>query len=242
MCVAVTHCSPQHYLIHSYDEVSLAHLGLKAAHRYAVVAPALPHAQHMPSHIFLALGMWDEEMESNRRAMAAALEQDRVFYRNVTQGGKDPISEEFAHALSFLSFGLMQQAKDADAKALLDEMVIDKKGKKYAITDETVANALTSIAIRYSIERNRWEELERFELMPSYFPWSNYTWTNLFKHYARTMSFLQRGLIAQAKEQLANRLQPAWQAWHSSAQYSMEMEDWRSPLVRMLPSRPSPCC
>src|SRR2546428_10249199 len=61
-----------HYLIHTNDVPQLAEHGLYAARRYAEIAPDVPHAQHMPSHIFTRLGMWDDDIASNTRSAAAA--------------------------------------------------------------------------------------------------------------------------------------------------------------------------
>jgi hypothetical protein len=60
-----------HYLIHSYDKPQLAELGLPAARRYAKIAPAAPHALHMPSHIFARLGLWQDDIDSNLASIAA---------------------------------------------------------------------------------------------------------------------------------------------------------------------------
>jgi hypothetical protein len=66
------HPAVAHYLIHSYDSPPLAPLGLAAARRYARLAPAAPHAQHIPAHIFTRLGYWQESVDANRRSLAAA--------------------------------------------------------------------------------------------------------------------------------------------------------------------------
>ena len=65
------HPGVAHYLIHAYDRPQLAELGLPAARRYAQVAPAAPHALHMPSHIFARVGMWQDDINSNLASVAA---------------------------------------------------------------------------------------------------------------------------------------------------------------------------
>jgi tetratricopeptide (TPR) repeat protein len=74
------HPGVAHYLIHSFDYPSLADLALPAARRYAGIAPASPHAQHMPSHIFVRLGLWDEAILSNKasEALRALLQKRRA--------------------------------------------------------------------------------------------------------------------------------------------------------------------
>jgi len=94
-----------HYLIHAYDDPIHAPLGLRAARRYANVASSAPHALHMPSHIFLQLGMWDETTRSNEAAYALSKEW------------KQPDM----HSLHWLQYSYLQQHRYADAKRLLDE-------------------------------------------------------------------------------------------------------------------------
>ena len=189
----------------------------------------------MPSHTFVDLGMWEEAIESNKRSMEAALAYDRILYKNdSTVGSRDPISEEFAHALSFLSFAQMQLARDGEVRTSLETFIFDKEGKKYAIDDGTVADALASIALRYYIERDDWAPLESFQLMPSYFPWATFPWANLFTSYARTMSYLQRKMLSQANDALHKELNAAWEAWTSSSKFSVTPEDWKAPLVHSL--------
>lgn len=97
------HPGALHYLIHAYDDPVHAPLGLRAARRYGKVAPAASHAQHMPSHIFFALGMWDDAIEANVAALATA--------RSQGQGGY--------HALEWLAYAYLQQDRQADAAKLI---------------------------------------------------------------------------------------------------------------------------
>ena len=69
-----------HYLIHSYDTPKLASKGLEAAYRYGQVAPDVPHALHMPSHIFERLGLWYDSLSSNVRALKAAIKYSQALY------------------------------------------------------------------------------------------------------------------------------------------------------------------
>ncbi len=100
------HPGALHYLIHAYDEAVHAPLGLRAARRYAEVASAAPHALHMPSHIFLALGLWDAVEASNRDAVEAAEERGGPNY----------------HSLFWLQYALLQQGRAAEAAELLEEV------------------------------------------------------------------------------------------------------------------------
>jgi tetratricopeptide (TPR) repeat protein len=100
------HPGALHYAIHAYDDPIHAPLGLRAARRYAKVAPAAPHALHMPSHIFFALGMWDEAAQSNEAAWRAA--------QHTT-----PIDAGGYHALWWLQYAYLQQGRYADARQVL---------------------------------------------------------------------------------------------------------------------------
>ncbi|TMG78535.1 MAG: hypothetical protein E6H75_03470, partial [Betaproteobacteria bacterium] len=94
------HPGVSHYLIHAYDYPPLAEKGLPAARRYAGIAPAAPHARHMPSHIYSMVGLWEDSIASN----ASALE----------------ILPDYHHATDFTVYAHLQLAQDAKAKALVD--------------------------------------------------------------------------------------------------------------------------
>ncbi|HVR10980.1 MAG TPA: hypothetical protein VMW75_23255, partial [Thermoanaerobaculia bacterium] len=111
------HPGAVHYLIHSYDDPVHAPLGLRAARVYARIAPAAAHALHMPSHIFLALGMWDEVAASNEASWAASEERRRRL--------RLPLEERGYHALSWLAYAYLQQGRLRDARRLLAEMAAD---------------------------------------------------------------------------------------------------------------------
>jgi hypothetical protein len=98
-----------HYIIHANDSPQLAALGLDAARRYAQIAPSAPHAQHMPSHIFVRLGLWDETIAANQRSLDAGIEYAR------TQGLRGVSYEQF-HALDYMVYGYLQEGRDSAAR------------------------------------------------------------------------------------------------------------------------------
>src|ERR1043165_1604185 len=105
------HPGAAHYLIHACDNPELAKLALPAALRYAEIAPASPHALHMPSHIFARLGMWQEDIKSNLAALAAARQKSAT-----------PIgAENQIHSIHFLEYAYLQLGDYAKAHAMLDE-------------------------------------------------------------------------------------------------------------------------
>ena len=97
-----------HYVIHATDSPALARLGVSAARRYARIAPAAPHAQHMPSHIFVRLGLWDETIASNWKAYQAGVGFLRASGRTTT-------GPEEAHALDYAVYGYLQGGRDSAA-------------------------------------------------------------------------------------------------------------------------------
>jgi hypothetical protein len=106
-----------HYLIHTYDYAELAEKGLPFARVYGRIAPSVPHALHMPSHIFSRLGLWKEMVESNRASYLVA----RGELKQSTLGGLGTIDVDALHAMDYLVFGYLQQAQDKAAKQIIDE-------------------------------------------------------------------------------------------------------------------------
>src|SRR5437879_10812470 len=128
------HPGVSHYLIHAYDYPPLADKGILAARRYAGIAPAAPHARHMPSHIYSMVGLWEDSIASN----ASALE----------------ILPDYHHATDFTVYAQLQLTQDAKAKALVDAIVALPK-RDYPILANYTAVAV--IPARYMIERADWK-------------------------------------------------------------------------------------
>src|SRR6185436_14431897 len=98
-----------HYIIHAYDSPPLAQLALPAARRYARIAAAVPHAQHMPSHIFTRLGLWEESIQSNEASVAAARDYAQKTRMN-------SVWDEQVHAMDYLMYAALQCGQDAKAR------------------------------------------------------------------------------------------------------------------------------
>ncbi len=111
------HPGAAHYLIHATDDPVHAPLGLRAAYAYAEIAPAAGHARHMPSHIFLALGMWAETVTSNQSSW------DAVAARVKAEGWA--VERNNYHALLWGHYGLLQQGRVREAEAFLTRMAAD---------------------------------------------------------------------------------------------------------------------
>jgi hypothetical protein len=134
------HPGAAHYLIHAYDNPEMARTGLTAARAYAQIAPAAPHALHMPSHIFTLLGLWENSIQSNQAARRAADEQ------------KD-IGEEL-HAMDYLEYAYLQAGQYEPARKLLDEV---NAMAKLQMADFKVGYAATAMPVRYAVERGDWK-------------------------------------------------------------------------------------
>jgi tetratricopeptide (TPR) repeat protein len=106
------HPGAAHYLIHAYDDPAVAAQGLEVARVYAQIAPDAQHALHMPSHIFVQVGLWDDVVDSNERAWAAS----RAW---VEQRAASPVELDF-HSLEWLQHGYLQQGRFRAARALID--------------------------------------------------------------------------------------------------------------------------
>jgi hypothetical protein len=149
------HPGVAHYLIHSFDYPALADLALPAARRYAGIAPDSAHAQHMPSHIFTRLGLWDESISSNRAAEAAAIAWGKT-------SGMSGAWDQQLHAMDYLTYAYLQTGRDAAAEKVFNELIAING----ANPTPTTAYAVTSIPARILLEQRRWSDAARFE-MPS---------------------------------------------------------------------------
>jgi Tfp pilus assembly protein PilF len=148
------HPGVAHYLIHSFDYPPLAQLALPAARRYASIAPDSAHAQHMPSHIFTRLGLWEESIRSNIASEAAA----RAYAKAQGMPGS---WDQRLHAMDYLAYAYLQTGRDSEVRQVLNDL--------NAITHadpptRTVAYAVTAIPARIALERRKWAEAASLEL------------------------------------------------------------------------------
>jgi tetratricopeptide (TPR) repeat protein len=139
------HPGALHYLIHSYDDPDHATLALDAANAYSKVAPDASHALHMPSHIYVAMGMWDEVIASNVNSYQASLNRmERKKLDNDARG---------YHAYHWLEYGLLQKGKFEDAKKMVLEMqkfVSEKPSRRARVH-------LVFLKGTYLVESDEWD-------------------------------------------------------------------------------------
>ena len=176
------HPGVAHYLIHSYDYPPIAEHGLSAARRYASIAPSASHALHMPGHIFTRRGLWDESIETNLRSVAAA------------QSHFDSL-----HALDYLEYAYLQEARDGDAKGVRDQInAIAKVSPEHFVT----AYALAAIPSRYALERGRWADAANVSPQPTEraFPWEKFPQSLAVMVYARALGAARSGDAPSARK------------------------------------------
>lgn len=139
------HPGAVHYMIHAYDDPEHAFLGLRAARTYGKIASAAPHAQHMPSHIFMALGMWDEVITANETSWAAS-EQRRK------QKGLG-VGERSYHTLYWLMYAYLQQGRIDDAKRLLDMVREDDT----QVDSRYIKGSFSAMRATFIVESQQWD-------------------------------------------------------------------------------------
>jgi tetratricopeptide (TPR) repeat protein len=142
------HPGVAHYLIHSYDKPQLAELGIPAARRYAQVAPAAPHALHMPSHIFARVGLWQDDIKSNLASVAATRKTAAIH-----MGGE---GHQF-HAMDYLFYAYLQSGREADARALMNEVkAMPEMHDMYGIGFDPHLAAEAHFAALFPLEMRDW--------------------------------------------------------------------------------------
>jgi len=170
------HPGVTHYLIHAYDFAPLAERGIPAARRYAGIAPAVPHARHMPSHIYSMVGLWEESIASN----ASALE----------------IQPDYYHASDFSVYAFLQLAQDAKARAMIDKSLAtaDRGDRPITFGNFTAKAAMPA---RYVLERGDWAGAAALPLTPSQYPMAD----SLIR-FTRGLGMARSGDIAGAKAEI----------------------------------------
>ncbi|RCL64420.1 MAG: hypothetical protein DBW79_07270 [Cryomorphaceae bacterium] len=182
-----------HYIIHNYDSPELAHMALTTARKYAVIAPSSAHAQHMPSHIFTRLGLWNESIKSNIDSADSA-----VCYAESVNPNANWVSE--IHALDYLVYAYLQLGDNAKAQAEMNKM----KNIKEVFPADHFASAYALIAVpsRLAIENKNWELATQLELPKTKLDWDKAHWPKAMLHFSRALGFSNTGNSAAAEKEL----------------------------------------
>jgi tetratricopeptide (TPR) repeat protein len=175
------HPGVTHYLIHLYDYPQTAAKGLVAADRYASVAPAAPHAQHMPSHIYTRVGYWKQSIDSNIASVKAAKAEKSVG--------------NYLHAQDYMVYAHLQLGQDSQARTVMDDMM---KNIDFNAAVAGVDYALAASPARYAIERGDWKGASQLSVRPSTF---NYVMA--ISHFARALGAARSGSPEDAKADIA---------------------------------------
>ncbi len=142
-----------HYVIHSADSPRLAPLGLAAARRYADIAPAAPHAQHMPSHIFVRLGLWEETVAANWKSYNSGVAHAKATGPWTTTG-------EGLHALDYAVYGYLQRGQDSAARAAV---AVAQAARVSPATNVLIGHYnRTAMAARIALEQGDWAAAAAF--------------------------------------------------------------------------------
>ena len=187
---APLHPAGYHYLIHAYDNPPLAKRALEVSRGYGEIAPDIPHALHMPTHIFVRLGLWDDVIQWNHRSAKAALNQPVSGMTSL----------HYAHAIDYLVYGYLQKGEEYEAEQVLEELNgVDNFQDSFAS-----AYAIAAAQARISLERSNWKKAAVLPVRTHQsFPWDNYPWFEAITYFSRGIGAARSGDITAAKESLS---------------------------------------
>jgi len=185
------HPGVTHYLIHSYDFPALADRGVAAANKYAKIAPAAPHAQHMPSHIYSMVGMWEASIASNLASLAVAKEY-------AEKSKLDGVLAGVPHAYDFMQYAYLQLGQDTKAKALIEESAAIQK----VVGPQLVRMGQAAVPARYMLERQDWQGAAQLKPLGLAIPSAE-----AVTHFARALGAARSGDVAAAQADVAKLIE-----------------------------------
>ncbi len=158
------HPGAQHYKIHAYDFPLLADRALEICDAYGGIAPDVPHALHMPTHIYTRRGLWEKSIEFNLRSAAAAR---KLAEAAGALNGHQP------HALDYLAYAYLQRGQYREAERVRDE-ILSLVGPYTAAQRMQMAFAFAAVPARCALERQQWSAAAQLPLhQPAAFDWSD---------------------------------------------------------------------
>jgi tetratricopeptide (TPR) repeat protein len=167
-----------HYIIHNYDNPVLANRGLETARRYAKIAPSSSHAQHMPSHIFTRLGIWEESIQSNIQSAESARCYKQAL--NINDGFFEEI-----HALDYLVYAYLQQGDNASAEE--EYNAISEITSVHPLNVTAVMYPLAAIPARLALENKNWIRAANLQLQETGLDWEQFPWQKAMHHFTRAL-------------------------------------------------------
>lgn len=185
-----------HYIIHNYDYPELAELALPTARMYAQIAPASAHAQHMPSHIFTRLGLWDESISSNIESTNSAL----CYSVSIDP---DAHWDEELHGMDYLVYAYLQIGDNQQAIAQYEYL---KTFKKVFPVNFKVAYTAAAIPARIALENKNWEAAAHLEMPLLNLDWNMMPWQESIVYFARAMGAVRQGDVSTAQKELTHLL------------------------------------
>lgn len=189
------HPGAQHYKIHAYDFPLLADRALEVCETYGSIAPDVPHALHMPTHIFTRRGLWAESIDFNRRSAAAG--------RKLVAAAGGTMNSHVPHALDYLAYAHLQRGQyRAAADVRRDAEALRGPYAPGGLTQ--IAFAAAAIPARYALERQAWSEAAALPLrQPADFPWSDkFLHCDSIVRYARAIGAVRSGQLDAARAEM----------------------------------------
>jgi tetratricopeptide (TPR) repeat protein len=183
------HPGVAHYLIHTYDYAELAQEGLPAARAYGAIAPSVPHALHMPSHIYARLGLWSDMIDSNRASSSAS--RSYQADKPMAVGTYDGL-----HAMDYMVMGDLQLGRDRDARAVVDEVAAIRTVN---VENFPAAYALAAIPSRFALEHADWAQASQLRLSPPDLAWSRFPQAEAILVFSRGLGEARTGKMQAAR-------------------------------------------
>ena len=189
---APNHPGMAHYTIHANDFLGRETESLAIVRSYADIAPRIPHALHMPTHIYVRLGDWEDVIAFNKLSAAAALDEP------VGENG-EYVWDEYPHAVEYLAYAYLQRGDDVAAEDITSAL--------HGIGDIQpgfkAAFHLASTAARYVLERHAWTDAASLPVRsPRSVEWDGFPWPEAVTWFARGLGAFHIGAVADVRERL----------------------------------------
>lgn len=212
------HPGAQHYKIHAYDFPLLADRALEVCETYGTIAPDVPHALHMPTHIFTRRGLWEKSIDFNQRSAEAARKLGQTAG---ALNGHQP------HALDYMAYAYLQRGQYREADRIRREIAA-LTGPYSEVQPTAMAFAFAAIPARCALERQNWGEAAELPLrQPATFPWGKqYLNCDSIVHFARAIGAARSGKLDIARAEIAEleRVRQQLSASHRASYWAAQAE------------------